>query len=281
MTDQPSWLDLGKELAEIRHVPLRAEWYAYEGSEDYGIWLLRPAGPQTDGVCADFSLFAARAIEKLGIPPIPVPQSCQHFPDWNRFCDILGLSDAVPFGLGVVDRDAVDPCTRAWLEWLRRQSAEFRSVESPESMRGRTYNSLSGTIQDLCSASVVSCTRLARNEIGARLVRGRRHSAHPLEADAVDLPAPAPAKRTAARVKRKVQAGRAVQEAKDRAARRQRVVSPILEQKRWKRGRLVTDSGVGKATVYGYLNGTRASISKDNRKAIADSLELKLEQLPS
>jgi len=44
MTKEPSWLHLAKELREIKQSaePLRAEWYAYEGSEDYGIWLLRP-----------------------------------------------------------------------------------------------------------------------------------------------------------------------------------------------------------------------------------------------
>jgi hypothetical protein len=54
-----------------------------------------------------------------------------------------------------------------------------------------------------------------------------------------------------------------------RAERRQAVVSPILKAKYWTRGRPVTESGVGKATVYGYLNGTRTSINKDNRKALA------------
>jgi hypothetical protein len=65
-----------------------------------------------------------------------------------------------------------------------------------------------------------------------------------------------------------------------RAARRQAVVQPILERKRWTRGRLATKAGVGKATLYGYLDGTRARISTENRKAIADSLDLKPEALP-
>ena len=68
--------------------------------------------------------------------------------------------------------------------------------------------------------------------------------------------------------------------AAERAARRQAVVNPILEKKRWKPGRLVTESGVGKATVYGYLDGTRSWIDKDNRKAIAQCLDLKPEELP-
>ena len=66
----------------------------------------------------------------------------------------------------------------------------------------------------------------------------------------------------------------------ERAARRRAVVNPILEKKRWKAGRLVTESAVGKATVYGYLDGTRGWIDEDNRKAIAECLDLKSEELP-
>jgi hypothetical protein len=66
----------------------------------------------------------------------------------------------------------------------------------------------------------------------------------------------------------------------ERAARRQTVVMPILAKKGWKRGRLVTEVGVGKGSVYAYLDGTRATITDKNRKAIADVLGLQPEQLP-
>jgi hypothetical protein len=66
----------------------------------------------------------------------------------------------------------------------------------------------------------------------------------------------------------------------ERVRRRNAVVMPILKTKRWKRGRLVTEAGVGKATVYGYLDGTRAWIGEDNRKAIAEVLGLTPEDLP-
>jgi hypothetical protein len=136
MIDEPNWLDLAEMLKNIKQVaePLWADWLAYEGCEDYGIWLLRPEG--TREARATFGLFAARAIEKLGIPPIPTPQPLQHFPAGRLYCDVteeivppegkrIDLSDTVPFGLGVVDRDAVDACTRGWLELLRRESAAF------------------------------------------------------------------------------------------------------------------------------------------------------------
>jgi hypothetical protein len=66
----------------------------------------------------------------------------------------------------------------------------------------------------------------------------------------------------------------------ERAARRQSVVMPILAKRGWKKGKLVTKSGVGKATVYGYLDGTRSWIKDENRIAIAQTLDLELNQLP-
>ncbi len=64
----------------------------------------------------------------------------------------------------------------------------------------------------------------------------------------------------------------------ERATRRRAVC------RSWKKdgnlGRLVTDAGVGKNTVYRYLDGTRSGISAPNRQAIADALGIKLEELP-
>lgn len=66
----------------------------------------------------------------------------------------------------------------------------------------------------------------------------------------------------------------------ERAARRRAVVNPILRKKHWKPGRLVTAAGVGKNSVYQYLDGTRAKITEENREAIAQALDLRPEQLP-
>jgi hypothetical protein len=66
----------------------------------------------------------------------------------------------------------------------------------------------------------------------------------------------------------------------ERAARRQAVVNPILQLKGWKPGRLATKAGVGKNSVYEYLDGTRAKIMDENREAIAQALGLEAEQLP-
>jgi DNA-binding Xre family transcriptional regulator len=66
----------------------------------------------------------------------------------------------------------------------------------------------------------------------------------------------------------------------ERAARRQAVVMPILHKKRWKRGRLATEAGVSKMSIFDYLNGKRATIRPENREAIAEALGLKPNDLP-
>jgi hypothetical protein len=43
---------------------------------------------------------------------------------------------------------------------------------------------------------------------------------------------------------------------------------------------LATAAGVGKNSVYEYLDGTRAKITDENRNAIAQALDLKPKDLP-
>ena len=74
--------------------------------------------------------------------------------------------------------------------------------------------------------------------------------------------------------------GRHVPSIPERAARRRAVIMPILEIKGWTIGELVTRSGVGKATVYEYLNGKRAWISFQNGKDIAGELGIDIKMLP-
>jgi hypothetical protein len=66
---------------------------------------------------------------------------------------------------------------------------------------------------------------------------------------------------------------------RSRAAARQAVVMPILASKRWKRGRWATKAGVGKNSVYEYLDGRR-TLTDENRKAMADVLGLEPTDLP-
>lgn len=177
-----SWEDLIDEVEKIKEAgPLEAHWHAYRDSEAYGIWLIRPDSPEHQERRVNFSLFAARAINKLGIPPVPIPQPLQHCPHWNRYLELeeefarrqgksLDLSDAVPYGLATVDLDAVDVCTRAWLEALRQGSRAFRiSSNGIDTIKGTKYPTINGEIQDLCGASATYCKQCARGEIEKRL----------------------------------------------------------------------------------------------------------------
>jgi hypothetical protein len=173
MTDEYSWEQLASEFERLRQQrePLRAEWSANEGSEDYGIWLLCPDGSHTVRIRTAFSLVAAHAAEKLGIPPIPVPMVAQNEPKVFEQITLLGGDPAegvhVPYGL---DGNAVNPCVRAWLELLRRNSPAFRpDGHRIFSVEGREYISFQGVIPDICEASEVYCWRCAMEEIRKRL----------------------------------------------------------------------------------------------------------------
>ena len=60
---------------------------------------------------------------------------------------------------------------------------------------------------------------------------------------------------------------------------RQAVILPILERKGWSRSKWASEAGVGKNSIYEYLEGRR-SLSTKNRRAMAEVLDLLPEQLP-
>jgi hypothetical protein len=177
-----TWEELVEEIQRIRQSmpPLRADWFANKEREEYGIWVLRLDAVGTEEAVAVFTVFAAHVVEKLGIEPQPLPQPSEHDPQWEQYLQIeeegarlqgktLDLADTVPYGLGVIDRDAVDPCTRAWLEELRRHSIGFRLSEGTCSLSGQKSIIFNGEIPDLYEASSIYCMRRARDEIGKRL----------------------------------------------------------------------------------------------------------------
>jgi hypothetical protein len=63
------------------------------------------------------------------------------------------------------------------------------------------------------------------------------------------------------------------------AAARRAVVMPILKARRWSRGKWVTAAAVGKNCIYEYLDGKR-NPGEENRRAMAEALDLKPEDLP-
>lgn len=63
-------------------------------------------------------------------------------------------------------------------------------------------------------------------------------------------------------------------------AARRAAVMPILVSKGWTRCKLATKAGVSRNSVYEYLNGKR-KLSPANRRALAEALSRKLEDLPN
>jgi hypothetical protein len=255
MTGERSWEDLIKELEKMKELgPLEAIWFATQGSEDSGIWLLRPEG---DPLRSRFSLFAARAIAKLGIPPAAVPEPEEYCPHWRASCEAeqelarkkgisLDLSDAVPYGLGKVDEDAVDGCTRAWLELLRQERHAFRIPRyGTETIKGQQYKTLSGGIKDVWAASLAYVNRRARDEIGGQLAGTTRKT---LPDTVVSRPAP--------------------RELVDAAKRRGRRSYETLA------GRI----GIGKDTLYAIRDETRW-VSDDSYALVAQQCSCRPEDL--
>jgi hypothetical protein len=68
--------------------------------------------------------------------------------------------------------------------------------------------------------------------------------------------------------------------ASEHASRRQGVVKPILDSRGWTTNKWGTLAGVGRSCPYDYLSGKR-KLTDPNRKALADVLGLKPEDLPN
>lgn len=184
MTLESGWEDLAKQFEQIPQgpEPYRVDWFVYVGCEDQGLWSWHPDGSGTEMARATFGLIAARAIKKLGIAPRPIPKSSEYFPAWRLygetkeefFCKAdrhTDLTDAVLLGLGVAGREAFDPCSRAWIEILRKNSPAFQCSENEDmTIKGQNFPSLSGTITNVCEASAAYCLQLERDEIRAELM---------------------------------------------------------------------------------------------------------------
>ncbi len=65
----------------------------------------------------------------------------------------------------------------------------------------------------------------------------------------------------------------------EKSAARCSVVMPILNRLKWTRSKWAAKAGVGKNSAYEYLDGSR-NLSEENRRAMAEVLSLKPEQLP-
>jgi hypothetical protein len=140
--------------------------------------LWRPQERETDRERAAFSLIAAKAIEKLNLRPDPIPTSREYFPVWRLDGkaqeDFVGPTDPppeIPFGMGDEQEDALDPCSRAWLELVREHSRVFVATHHKNEMAEKTVYSLFGSIPNVWAESATICIRFARDEIKERLLR--------------------------------------------------------------------------------------------------------------
>src|SRR5262249_40991677 len=81
MPHKSIWEDLAEALKKIEpsDEPLRAEWFAFEGSQNYGIWLLRPDSSDQEDVRASFSLIAARGDRRIGDTTSSTPRAVAVF----------------------------------------------------------------------------------------------------------------------------------------------------------------------------------------------------------
>jgi hypothetical protein len=181
--------------------------------------------------------------------------------DGRLISDFDDIATQAAKGLGCPP--GVNPLT-FWLynlaqDLLRSSNPQIRHEFSPGGEWG-------GYIQGLLESSAGYCSRLAA--IAERQANDGR------------LPSAQQQRDTSLKSEATKDLEKNAVEVAERATKRQEVVNQILQTKRWKRGRLATEAGVGKNSVYEYLDGTRAKITDENRKAIAQALDLKPEQLP-
>jgi hypothetical protein len=159
--------------------------------------------------------------------------------------------------------------------WLHRLFEDLLETEGPRDEIGHLaigQRDQGGIIRDVCQASSTFCSRLAtrsmEREVEAPRPQPRSDETRDREADANDPGTGRRANKNESQI------------IAERAANRQKVVLPILSKKRWKRGKLATQAAVSRNSVYQYLDGTRETITPENRKALADALGLPPDQLP-
>jgi len=154
-----------------------------------------------------------------------------------------------------------------WLDHLRENSSHFKNGGTSEVHRdGISVEEYTwGIIERPCQASAECCFKLETAAMAARLCNEPPETS---SAPAVMVGDPSPTGQRPTRP-----------EIAKRALIRRSVVVPILKNKRWTRGKWATMSGVGKNSVYEYLTGKR-NLTHQNRKAMAEAIGLKPEELP-
>lgn len=179
-----SWVDLAESFKHAKNDHarrLRADWFAWKGGEDSGIWILALFKEVPEVTLAEFSLIAAQALSKLGINAIAVPNLVQCKSRWKRYRTsrqlvamgaatetkgtVVLLKDLAFYVLYEQQSDSIDGFTWTWLDVLRR---ETRLYADPVAVGRKTL--LTAHFQDVYDASAIYCLRRARDEIAQRLI---------------------------------------------------------------------------------------------------------------
>ena len=197
--------------------------------------------------------------------------------DPEPFIELLTpIGERVRSKLGVIAKDEVEVRKLKWegIAWQRGKPTGLRRVlkwllaflDKPgqKAGPGTVASNAQGLTAGADAPPVEPATVHDRGEGTER----HREPANPMKPGSEEAVVPAEAK-----------AGPADPEQAERAGVRQAVVNPCLTKKRWTRGKWATEAGVGKNSVYEYLDGRR-NLSTANRTAMAEALDLKPEQLP-
>jgi hypothetical protein len=135
--------------------------------------------------------------------------------------------------------------------WLHRLFADLHVNNSPHVP---LYDNNGGIIERLFEACAIYCARLYRRSLEKAVLSCQEPG---LERSTAN-------QRTEGEEGELSEAGG---KERERSERRRAVVTPILVSKKWKRGTWATKAGVGKNSVYDYLNGKR-NLSVENRQAL-------------
>ena len=248
MTKRSFWRERHKEfLAEaIRFAELKAKWTAYFGG--WRLWW-GSKGARVPQEC----LQALTRVTQEAINGIPDSHANGETEPWVRWLEFMRRGTWR--GLRVTGHCAVSELV--WEAGVKigrppvvvRRELRLSTGDEPEA--DHWLEDL--TLENVFRASAEFCDELSR-------------TLELLAPEAVELKTAEPASAGSTSIV-------------ERSKVRRTVVLPILASKRWTRGKWATKAGVSKNSVYEYLNGKR-KLTQENRKALADVLGLKPEDLP-
>jgi hypothetical protein len=149
-----------------------------------------------------------------------------------------------------------------------------------ETVRGSLEHALCQEIDGTRRLLELKVLRQYEEDLGLREELGRKLARQQIKVLRLRRASAALQQRLDALLKKKTPATTQQETCEQRAARRSRVVMPILKRLGISVSAWAKRAGVGNDSAYNYLNGKRRTITLPNRKALAEAIELIPEQLP-